>query len=120
MKGSQIFQYAKIIHVADVFDALTSRRPYKEAYERSEVVEYLMACGGMLFDMEVVKAFLTSVSVYPVGVTVTLSTGQEAIVIHNSDNILRPTVRLMNGEELNLSDPLKYRNVTICKSQEVE
>ena len=50
----------------------------------------------------------------------TLSTGQEAIVIHNSDNILRPTVRLMNGEELNLSDPLKYRNVTICKSQEVE
>lgn len=120
LKGSQIFQYAKIIHVADVFDALTSRRPYKEAYERSEAVEYLMACGGMLFDMEVVKAFLTSVSVYPVGVTVTLSTGQEAIVIHNSDNILRPTVRLMNGEELNLSDPLKYRNVTICKSQEVE
>lgn len=120
LKGSQIYQYAKIVHVADVFDALTSRRPYKEAYARSEAVEYLMASGGSLFDTNIVKNFLKSVSVYPVGMTVTLSTGHTGVVVKNTTSTLRPVVRLMDGREIDLSDPNKYRNITICTAKEVE
>lgn len=120
LKYNQIFQYAKIIHVADVFDALTSKRPYKEAHSRAEAVEYLMASGGTLFDIDIVRKFLESVAVYPVGTTVTLSTGEEAVVVHNSDHILRPRVRLMSGREIDLANPKKYRNITIVNKEEKE
>lgn len=73
LKGNQIFIYAKIIHVADVFDALTAKRPYKKAYAQSEAAEYLMGSCDRMFDREVVKAFLQCVSLYPKGTQVQLS-----------------------------------------------
>lgn len=111
--GKQIYVYAKIIHVADVFDALTAKRVYKMPYARSEAVEYLMGSCDRLFDRKVVEAFLISVPIYPKGTTVRLSNGEEALVVANTGNALRPQVRLQDGEEMNLSIPEKYRNITI-------
>lgn len=113
LNGSQIYVYAKIIHVADVFDALTAKRVYKMPYARSEAVEYLMGSCDRLFDREVVEAFLMSVPIYPKGTMVKLSNGKEALVVANTGNALRPQVRLSDGEEMNLSTPEKYRNITI-------
>lgn len=113
--GNQIYIYAKIIHVADVFDALTSRRPYKEPYSRSEAVEYLMGGCDRLFDRHVVVAFLRAVIIYPKGTMVTLSDGREGLVISIGLNSLRPKIRLFTGEEMDLSDMDKYRNITIKK-----
>lgn len=113
LSGSQIYVYAKIIHVADVFDALTAKRVYKMPYARSEAVEYLMGSCDRLFDRAVVEAFLMSVPIYPKGTMVRLSNGKEALVVANTGNALRPQVRLQDGEEMNLSTPEKYRNITI-------
>lgn len=113
LSGSQIYVYAKIIHVADVFDALTAKRVYKMPYARSEAVEYLMGSCDRLFDRAVVEAFLMFVPIYPKGTMVRLSNGKEALVVANTGNALRPQVRLQDGEEMNLSTPEKYRNITI-------
>ena len=48
---------ARIVGVADVFDAVTSPRPYKMAWEFTEGVEYLQANSGVLFDPLCVQAF---------------------------------------------------------------
>lgn len=111
----QIYIYAKIIHVADVFDALTSRRPYKMPYPRSEAVEYLMGSCDRLFDREVVMAFIKSVPIYPKGTMITLSDGREGLVIGNSDNVLRPVIRLLDGTQIDLGKSVQYRSITIVQ-----
>lgn len=106
--------FAKIIHVMDVYDALTAKRPYKEPYAASEALEYLMGGCGILFDKKVVDAFSHCAPVYPKGMEVRLSDGREGIVIANhKENILRPEVRLFTGETINLCDEKENRNITI-------
>lgn len=56
--GEEIALGARILAVADVFDALYSNRPYRQGWELGRVVSYLVEKGGSDFDPEVVKAFL--------------------------------------------------------------
>lgn len=58
LKGKEIPLFGRIVAVADVFDALTSRRPYKEPYGFDEAIELIKAESGKQFDPDVVKAFL--------------------------------------------------------------
>jgi putative two-component system response regulator len=56
-KGSEISLAARIVSVADVFDALTSKRPYKDAWSPEEGMKSIRAGSGKQFDPEVVAAF---------------------------------------------------------------
>ena len=56
-KGKDISLAARIVSVADVFDALTSKRPYKEAWSAKAGLEAIAAGSGERFDPEVVSAF---------------------------------------------------------------
>lgn len=118
-KGNQIPLYARILAVADVYDALTSNRPYRKQCYPNEVIEYMMGCADTHFDYEILKAFLKNIAAYPTGTCVKLSNGDVAIVVKNhSANILRPVVRLVmedgsSGTEINLLDDANYHNVTI-------
>lgn len=58
LRGEQIPISARIFAVIDVFDALTSDRPYRAALERPEVLEYIRSNSGIHFDPRVVDAFL--------------------------------------------------------------
>lgn len=103
--GDEISLIAKILHVADVYDALISNRPYKKGYSPWEAVEYLMGGCGINFDKEVVDCFIKIVPLYPVGTEVKLSTGDLCVVVANKgNNTLRPVVRkLDNRETIDLS-----------------
>jgi HD-GYP domain-containing protein (c-di-GMP phosphodiesterase class II) len=57
LKGEEIPINARIFAVADVFDALTSRRPYKEPYSFAETMEILEAGRGTHFDPKVLDRF---------------------------------------------------------------
>jgi HD-GYP domain-containing protein (c-di-GMP phosphodiesterase class II) len=120
LKGDQIPLYSKIIHVADVYDALTSKRPYKNPYARAEALEYLMGGCDCMFDSKVVHAFKKAVPIYPKGITIKLSDGQECIVIENTSNSLRPIVRLLDGQEINLNNSIEHYNLTIHPESTVE
>ena len=114
LQHDQIYLYARIIHVADVFDALLSKRAYKEEYSALETIEYLMANCDRMFNYKVVTTFLNYVTVYPVGVTLTLSTGVRAHVIKNRNEFpLRPVVMTEDGTIMDLALDHNYLNVTI-------
>lgn len=53
--------YARIVTVADVFDALTSKRPYKEAWESEKAINVIKEESGKQFDPKVVNAFLNAI-----------------------------------------------------------
>lgn len=58
LKGEQIVREARIVAIADVFDALTTERPYKKAWEVKDACEYLINETGKHFDPEMVPVFL--------------------------------------------------------------
>jgi len=58
LKGADIPVFGRIVALADVFDALTSKRPYKRAFGFEEAVDIIKAESGTHFDPAIVKAFL--------------------------------------------------------------
>jgi HD-GYP domain-containing protein (c-di-GMP phosphodiesterase class II) len=115
LTGDKMNIYTKVLHVADVYDALVSRRPYKEPYSPYEACEYLMGAGGIMFDPKVVEALLLYVPFYPKGTQVKLSDGSDAIIVENSGaRNLRPLVRRLDGTMVDLQSKEHY-NLTILK-----
>lgn len=96
-KDDEINELAKIVAVADVYDALTSDRPYRKAMSPNDAVEYIMANGQTQFSYEVVKAFSKCIVPYPEGTIVRLSNGEIAVVEEVYPNfVLRPKVKIIN------------------------
>ncbi len=95
LRGRQIGEYAQIIGVVDVFDALVSPRPYRRRLLPHEAVRELLVTERTAFPREVMKALVEQLSVYPLGTSVRLTTGEVGTVVRiNARYPLRPTVRV--------------------------
>ena len=113
LTAENIHLFAKIIHIADVYDALITKRIYKDAMNPADALEYLMGNAEHLFDKELVAIFMDYIAPYPLGVQVELSTGQTALVVKNNRAMLsRPIVRLDGGALIDLMERL---DITIVK-----
>jgi HD-GYP domain-containing protein (c-di-GMP phosphodiesterase class II) len=58
LKGAEIPLSARIFAVVDVWDALSSDRPYRKAWERGKIIEYIRSLSGRQFDPQVVDVFI--------------------------------------------------------------
>lgn len=97
-KDHDINKLAKIVAIADVYDALTSDRPQRRALSPNESLEYIMASGGTLFDFNMVLAFSKAVVPYSEGTIVRLTNGDIAIVEENHPNYpLRPKLKIIKA-----------------------
>ncbi len=111
LKGRQISEFAQIIGVVDVFDALVSPRGYRRRFFPHEAVRELMVAERTAFPREVVKALVEQLSAYPLGTSVRLTTGEVGSVMRvNTRYPLRPvvwiegdTIRGQEGRQLDLS-----------------
>lgn len=103
----EIHPFAKIIGVADVFDAVTSDRVYRGRMLPSEGIEMLQAGSGSIYSETVVDALKRAVVQYPNGTTVKLIDGRRGIVSkQNPEKAARPFVRIF--EENNEIVPVTY------------
>lgn len=121
LTAAEIHPLAKIVMIADVYDALTSDRPYRKAHSQNEAVEYIMAHADSKFDFEIAHLFARKVIPYPIGTYVELSNSQKGIVTENNpSHPMRPILRTFgksnytgsNNLQLNL---LEHHNITINK-----
>ena len=112
--ANQISPYAKIMSVADIYDALVTERPYKKAFSQRDAVEMIMSMTEEL-DMAAMKSFLESMILYPVDSIVELSNGEKAKVVKNNPHyILRPTVvDIISGKVYDLGEDLSCANIII-------
>jgi HD-GYP domain-containing protein (c-di-GMP phosphodiesterase class II) len=69
LKGKDIPLAARIFAIVDVWDALSSDRPYRPAWTADSILNYLKEQSGKHFDPEVVEKFMTAISVYSVATT---------------------------------------------------
>lgn len=99
LTGKDIHIYAKIVAVADSYDAMTSSRIYKKALWSHEAIAELKNQTPTKYDPEVVEALIRSVALYPVGSVVLLSTNEEAVVVNVSTKSI--IVQICGGERKN-------------------
>ena len=100
-----IHTFAQIISVAEVYDALTTRRPWREALHPHRAMEHLLhQANKKKFDAKLIRGLLRYLSLFPIGTLVRLTSGEVAKVIHsNGDAFDRPVVNVLfdqNGHRL--------------------
>jgi hypothetical protein len=100
LMGRAISEMAMILGVVDVFDALVSERPYRRRLLPHEAVKELLVAERNKFPREILKALIEQLSVYPLGTTVRVTSGEVGTVVKvNSGYPLRPVVRMDHRQE---------------------
>ncbi len=94
LAGGQISRIARMAALCDVYDAITSDRPYKKAWDPAEAVRRMAEWSGGHFDKSLFQAFVKSVGIYPVGSLVKLSSGRLAVVVEQSPALTTPKVKV--------------------------
>jgi HD-GYP domain-containing protein (c-di-GMP phosphodiesterase class II) len=99
--GTQIPILARILAVADTFDAMTSPRVYKDAVSSKMSFNFIMSANETEFDPDICKIFLAGMGIYPPGAIVELSDGRVArVAAITAGNLLQPKVTLKeNGTQ---------------------
>jgi len=94
LKGNQISIVAKMGAVCDVYDAITSNRPYKPGWEPGHSVKRMASNQGH-FDETILEAFIKSVGIFPTGSCVVMQSGKVGIVIdQHPGSLLTPKVKV--------------------------
>lgn len=123
LKGAEIHPFAKIIGVADVFDAITSNRVYRAKMLPSQALSIIENSSGIGFDEMIVEAFKRVIVKYPNGTVLQLSDMRRGVVAkQNPINAARPFVRVFeeNGQLLAATYEIslvEHSNVHIVKEE---
>lgn len=115
LKGDQLPRIGQLIGLADVYDALTHKRPWREPLLPYAAMIHLVQQGGVLFDRSLVKFFMETLTMFPPGCCVELSSGETAYVIGINKGLLtRPKVCTINdGKPGHVVDLLENQSVNI-------
>jgi HD-GYP domain-containing protein (c-di-GMP phosphodiesterase class II) len=106
-KGAEISLAGKILAIVDIYDALTSRRAYKEPMAPHKALGLLYGMRGEDLVSELVDRFIQCIGIYPPGSFVQLSNNQMAVVSHvDPEDALRPQLILVRTADGKNAPPL--------------
>jgi len=100
LSGDAIHLYARIAAVADVYDAMTSKRVYQNMTVPEEALKKLYLMRGTHFEPRIVEQLIKCLGIYPIGTFVELNTGELAIVrMVNRSHPMQPIIQLLSGRD---------------------
>jgi putative nucleotidyltransferase with HDIG domain len=103
LKADEISIFAKMGAVCDVYDAITSNRPYKLGWDPAESLRKMAEWAIGHFDGKVFQAFVKSLGIYPIGSLVKLSSGRLAVVVdQTSKSLTTPSVKVFFSTKSNM------------------
>lgn len=101
LRESETPRIAKVIAIADVYDAITSERIYHKGMMPSDALKVIFSWSGKHFNDALVKFFISIMGIYPVGTLVMLDTQELAIIIEpNKNDPVRPKVLLASNSQM--------------------
>jgi len=116
LKGNGIHEYGRIAAVADVYEALTSKRVYRNAIEPNDAYEYVISQANTHFEPRAIEVFKKHIAVYPSGSGILLSNGQRGNVLKQNPTFPnRPFIRVFYENAEVLPTPIDY-NLANCPS----
>lgn len=129
LKGEEIHEYARIVAIADIFDALIADRPYRKGLLPHEAYEIMMTLADRYIDKTILDIFLANVAIYPVGTVVQLSGGETAVVARVQPRLqARPVVKILldaagavveDGPDFDLAEHLTAFVTKVYKEHEL-
>ena len=106
LKGDEISLLARMGAICDVYDAITSDRPYKKGWDPSEALRKMASWTNSHLDGRMFQAFVKSRGIYPTGSLVRLSSGRIGVVTAQSEGaLLKPVVKVFFSTRSNLRLP---------------
>ena len=103
LSGDEISQFAKMGAVCDVYDAITSNRPYKAGWDPAESLRKMAEWANGHFDPKIFQAFVKSMGIYPVGSLVRLTSGRIGVVMEQAGKSLTtPCVKVFFSTKSNM------------------
>jgi HD-GYP domain-containing protein (c-di-GMP phosphodiesterase class II) len=118
LKGEEISLFARMGAVCDVYDAITSNRPYKAGWDPAEsIMKMAQWSKEGHFDESVFQAFVKSIGIYPVGSLVKLRSGRLAVVVEGGQgSLLKPVVKVFYSTRAN--EPLVPELVDLARTSD--
>lgn len=106
VRGNEISLFSRMAAVCDVYDAISSDRPYKAAWDPAECIRRMAEWSDGHFDPVVFHAFVKNIGIYPVGSLVRLSSGRIGVVVDQSTaSLLTPHVKVFFSTRINARIP---------------
>jgi HD-GYP domain-containing protein (c-di-GMP phosphodiesterase class II) len=103
LKDDDINLFAKMGAVCDVYDAITSNRPYKAGWDPAESLRKMAEWADGHFDQKVFQGFVKSLGIYPIGSLVRLTSGRIGVVMEQTGKSLTtPCVKVFFSTKSNL------------------
>ncbi len=97
--GAEIDIGARIVSVADAFEAMVSEKSYRNSMMGYQAMKNLLSDNSRRFDPDVLKAFIRIMGIYPIGSIILLNNGAIARVVEvHKDAPLRPSIRVLIDE----------------------
>lgn len=102
LAGDALSRVARMGAVCDVYDAITSNRPYKSGWDPAESIAKMASWAGQ-FDTEIFQAFVKSLGIYPIGSLVRMRSGKLGVVVEqNESSLVSPKVKLFFSTRSNM------------------
>nr|WP_315235201.1 HD-GYP domain-containing protein [uncultured Albidiferax sp.] len=119
LKGEDISLFARMGAICDVYDAITSDRPYKKGWDPSEAMRKMAGWTSGHLDAQVFQAFVKSVGIYPTGSLVRLSSGRIGVVTaQNPRALLKPVVKVFFSTKSDMRIPPVLINLALPECKE--